>query len=183
MDISDQSVKTSEAKHDCKTLRRDADCSRHEAVICTRTTELLLLDQISFCDEPTSSQIGEVADARYLKRPFSYRTSSKLFSKHKSSAVRRPTAADWTKSCNMHQLKSDRQHLKTHSGEKTNKCNQCDYASFHAGHLRTHLKTHNGEKPNKCNQCNFASSRADVLREHLKTHSGEKRKAKQMQSM
>ena len=35
-------------------------------------------------------------------------------------------------------------HLKIHSGEKPNKCNQCDYATSHAGHLRTHLKTHSG---------------------------------------
>ena len=61
-----------------------------------------------------------------------------------------------------------------HSGEKSNKCNQCDYASSHAGHLKTHLKTHSGEKPNKCNQCDFASSMASNLRKHLKTHSGEK---------
>ena len=31
---------------------------------------------------------------------------------------------------------------------KSNKCNQCDYVSSHAGNLRTHLKTHNGEKQN-----------------------------------
>ena len=47
-----------------------------------------------------------------------------------------------------------------HSGEKSNKCNQCNYASFHAGDLRTHLKTHSGEKPNKCNQCDYATSQA-----------------------
>ena len=34
-------------------------------------------------------------------------------------------------------------------GEMSNKCNQCDYASSHPGHLRIHLKTHNGEKSNK----------------------------------
>ena len=32
------------------------------------------------------------------------------------------------------------------SGEKSNKCNQCDYASSWAGNLRTHLKMHSGEK-------------------------------------
>ena len=54
------------------------------------------------------------------------------------------------------------------SGEKLNKCNQCDYASSRADVLRTLLKAHNGEKSNKCNQCDFAPS----LRTRLKTHSG-----------
>ena len=31
-------------------------------------------------------------------------------------------------------------HLKTHSGEKSNKCNQYDYTSSQVSHLRTHLK-------------------------------------------
>ena len=65
-------------------------------------------------------------------------------------------------------------HLKTHSGEKSNKCNQCDYASSHAHHLRTHLKMHSGEKSNKCSLCDFASSFASNLKTHLKMHRGEK---------
>ena len=55
---------------------------------------------------------------------------------------------------------------------KSNKCNQCDYASSRAGHLRQHLETHSGEKSNKCNQCDFASFRAGDLGRHLKIHSG-----------
>jgi len=43
-------------------------------------------------------------------------------------------------------------HLKTHSGIKSFKCKQCDYASVDAGHLRRHLKIHCGEKSFKCNQ-------------------------------
>ena len=58
------------------------------------------------------------------------------------------------------------------SGEKTNKCNQCDYASTDAGNLRRHLKNHSGEKSNKCNQCDLASIQAGDLRRHLKMHSG-----------
>ena len=56
-------------------------------------------------------------------------------------------------------------HLKTLSGEKSNKCpmrqcrpfekinkcKQCDSISNQAGDLRRHLKTHSGEKSNKCN--------------------------------
>ena len=74
-----------------------------------------------------------------------------------------------------------RMHLKTHSGEKPNKCKQCNFASSHAGNLRQHLKTHSGEKANKCSQCDYASSEAGDLRRHLKTHSVTK--VKQMQPM
>ena len=66
-----------------------------------------------------------------------------------------------------------RVHLKTHSGEKLNKCSQCDFASSRAVNLRKHLITHRGEKQNKCNQCDYAFSQASNLRTHLKTHSGE----------
>ena len=57
---------------------------------------------------------------------------------------------------------------------KSNKCNQCDYASSHTGNLRAHLITHSEERLNKCNQCDYASSQAGHLRTRLKTHSGEK---------
>ena len=36
----------------------------------------------------------------------------------------------------------------SHSGEKSNKCNQCDYVSFEASNLRRHLEMHCGEKFN-----------------------------------
>ena len=52
-----------------------------------------------------------------------------------------------------------------HNGEKSNKCNQCDFACTDP---RSHMKRHSREKSNKCNQCDFAPS----LRTRLKTHSG-----------
>ena len=68
-----------------------------------------------------------------------------------------------------------RKHLKMHSGEKSSKCNQCDYASSQAGNLKLHLKTHSGEKSNKCNQCDYASSQAsDLICLHIWKHTGEK---------
>ena len=67
-----------------------------------------------------------------------------------------------------------RTHMKIHTGEKTNKCNQCDYASSNVSNLRRHLKTHSGEKTNKCNQCDYASTAASHLMRHLKIHSREK---------
>ena len=67
-----------------------------------------------------------------------------------------------------------KRHLKIHSGERSFKCNQCDFAIVHTADLRRHLKIHSGEKSFKCNQCEFASVRAGNLRRHLKAHSGEK---------
>ena len=51
-----------------------------------------------------------------------------------------------------------------------------DYVSSIEVNLRIHLEAHNGEKSNKCNQFDFASSNASTLWDHLKTHSGEKLK-------
>ena len=73
-----------------------------------------------------------------------------------------------------------KRHLKTHSGERSNKCNQCDFVSSQAGHLKTHLKIHSGEKPNKCTQCDYASSQVGDLMRHLKTH---RRELEQKQTM
>ena len=72
-----------------------------------------------------------------------------------------------------------RAHLKMHSGEKSKKCTLCDYASVQAGNLRTHLKMHSGEKTNKCNLCDYASSQLGNFKRHLKTHNGEKQKEMQ----
>ena len=48
-------------------------------------------------------------------------------------------------------------HLKTQCGEKSNKCNQCDFDLSQTGDLNKHLKIHNGKMSNKCNQCDFAA--------------------------
>ena len=64
----------------------------------------------------------------------------------------------------------------TEGREKSNECNQCAYASYHAGNFGKHLKIHSGEKTNKCNQCDYACSEPSALRSHLKTRSGENKK-------
>ena len=43
----------------------------------------------------------------------------------------------------MHQIQMVlRIHLKTHSGKKSNKCNQCDYSSPETDNLKIHLEMH-----------------------------------------
>ena len=59
-------------------------------------------------------------------------------------------------------------HLKEHSGEKSEKCYQCDFTCSDSSSLKMHMKIHSGEKPNKCNECDYACSQASELKNHLK---------------
>ena len=45
--------------------------------------------------------------------------------------------------------------------EKRKKCNQWDFAYSDPSYLSKHLKSHSGEKSNKCNKCDFSSIRAN----------------------
>ena len=65
-----------------------------------------------------------------------------------------------------------RTHLKTHSGEKSNKCNQCDFASALACYLRTHLKTQSQTNVRRASV--LQPSQAGNLWGHLKLHGGGK---------
>ena len=49
----------------------------------------------------------------------------------------------------------------------------CDFVSKDANVKILRKTTDNVIKSNKCNQCDYASSRAGDLRKHLKMHSGE----------
>ena len=49
------------------------------------------------------------------------------------------------------------------------KWDQADYTSYQASNLMRHLKTHSGKKSNKCNQCEYACSDPSGLRTYLKT--------------
>ena len=68
-----------------------------------------------------------------------------------------------------------RGHLKAHSGERSNKCNQCDFTFIQAGNLRPHLKAHSGEKPKNTFDVTLHLLRPAIWKYHnYNTNLGEK---------
>ncbi|XP_056443625.1 zinc finger protein 160-like isoform X3 [Gadus chalcogrammus] len=65
-------------------------------------------------------------------------------------------------------------HMRTHSGEKPYKCDQCTKRCRSTSHLNCHIMTHSGERPFRCDQCTKRFQRKCDLKIHLRTHSGEK---------
>ena len=49
--------------------------------------------------------------------------------------------------------------------EKPFECFQCEYATSNSSHLKTHVKIHSREMWNRCNQCEYACRQAFTLRD------------------
>ena len=68
----------------------------------------------------------------------------------------------------------DAQCTSIRSGERHFRCEQCNYSSNRAGHLKNHKPTHTGEKFFACKQCNYTCSHSNSLMRHMLSHTGEK---------
>ena len=68
----------------------------------------------------------------------------------------------------------DAQCTSIRSGERHFRCEQCNYSSNRAGHLKNHKPTHTGGKFFACKQCNYTCSHSNSLMRHMLSHTGEK---------
>ena len=65
-------------------------------------------------------------------------------------------------------------HLRTHNKVM----NQCDFKSHEPSNLKAHLMIHSGKKPHKCNDCDYSSSIAVHLRRHTSSQHNTQMKKK-----
>ena len=67
-----------------------------------------------------------------------------------------------------------RNHMVTHSGERSHKCDQCEKAFFQESHLKSHMMIHKGTLPYSCHLCGRTFRQNSHLKIHIMTHTGEK---------
>jgi len=64
--------------------------------------------------------------------------------------------------------------MRTHTGEKTHRCQICQTSFAQICYLKKHMQIHYGEKPHECQICEKAFTQSGYLKIHMETHSGEK---------
>ncbi|XP_052745582.1 zinc finger protein 808 isoform X2 [Bicyclus anynana] len=60
--------------------------------------------------------------------------------------------------------------MRSHAGETSYYCNECNYKAKVKSHLDRHKRCHSNERPYSCKLCNFKSKRSDNLKKHVETH-------------
>ena len=123
------------------------DLTRHKASSKHDVTEDI---KCRFCDRNFNNSRSRTTHEHIHKETYKCDTCGKCF-------------------CDMKTLKN---HVRIHTGEKPYSCDVCTKSFAQAGHLLTHMRTHTEEKPFTCSYCDKRFAVSSDLKKHEKIHSG-----------
>uniref|UniRef100_A0A668T4H3 C2H2-type domain-containing protein n=1 Tax=Oreochromis aureus TaxID=47969 RepID=A0A668T4H3_OREAU len=163
-------------EHCGKSFARKSNVLRHQRHNCSRTKSTEDSDQLEQETFSCSRCILTFDTKRGLKlHELCHKENSESHEGKESNEVQRERPHTCTQ-CNksFYVLYTLRQHLLTHTGEKSYHCEVCGKQFGREGTLKEHMLIHTGEKPYKCDQCGKTCARRGDLRIHMLSHSEER---------
>ncbi|XP_070177646.1 zinc finger protein 135-like [Littorina saxatilis] len=108
----------------------------------------------------------------------SHSLQGESFDKHMATQTENSTGQNKRerghKTTKTHSCYDLKQHVVTHTGERPNRCAQCNLFFCNPSRLKRHMSIHTGERPCKCAQCNSSFRDSWKLKRHMVIHTGKK---------